>query len=824
MTRPHLNFLCVLSLFFLASSSARIAAQTKKQLQIQRLKTPPKIDGNLNDSIWKIAPSTEGFTQFEPNAGIKDSTSTRTVVQMSYDDKAIYLAAYLYDDPNLMMNQITARDDFGQTDFFTLILNPNNDAQNDTQFIVFSSGVQADATFTPSNGRDLGWNAVWDSAVKKQKDGWSLEMKIPYRALRFANREVQTWGIQFQRFFRRYRSSYAWNPIDVTKGNFGLYHGELLGLQNIEPPTRLAFYPFTTGILNSFDGETQTDLRLGLDVKYGITENFTLDLTLIPDFSQAGFDNLELNLGPFELTFAEQRQFFTEGVDLFNKGDMFFSRRVGGAPSGSVELLPDEEISNFPETVDVINAAKVSGRTKKGLGVGFFNAVTEKTFATVRDTITESTRVELVEPLTNYNILVIDQQFNQNSAISVVNTNVTRNGNFRDANVTAIEADITNKRNTYNIFGRARLSSLNLADGTTTGFNTLFVARKIHGNYRYSFDHTYADTKFDINDLGLIFRNNFNNFGVDFGYQTFKPTKYFNDFNWNTFINYRRLADPSTFTRFNFGGNVNFQTKETLHNFGGRMFFEPGKQFDYFEPREDGRFFIYENRWNTRLYLSTNYNNTFAIDLNFEGEAIFESNRNTTDYNFQLRPRVRFNDNFFMVYTFNYQDILRDRGYANNSNNLTDEIVFGQRDQLIMINSLRGTYSFNPFHSMSLNFRNYWSTVTYDKNPYFLLENGRLEKSANTFDELGLESSDINFSTWNIDLNYTWQFAPGSFLTALYRNQLFNNDRESMRSYGDSLSTLFEQPSLHFFSLRLQYFIDYNQIKELFRSSNKSNT
>ena len=824
MTRSHLNFLCVLSLFFLASSSVRIVAQNKKQLQIQRLKTPPKIDGNLNDSIWIIAPRTEGFTQFEPNAGIKDSPSTRTVVQMSYDDKAIYLAAYLYHDPNLMMNQITARDDFGQTDFFTLILNPNNDAQNDTQFIVFSSGVQADATFTPSNGRDLGWNAVWDSAVKKQKDGWSLEMKIPYRALRFANREVQTWGIQFQRFFRRYRSSYAWNPIDVTKGNFGLYHGELSGLQNIEPPTRLAFYPFTTGILNSFDGETQTDLRLGLDVKYGITENFTLDMTLIPDFSQAGFDNLELNLGPFELTFAEQRQFFTEGVDLFNKGDMFFSRRVGGAPSGSVELLQNEEVNNFPETVDVINAAKVSGRTKKGLGVGFFNAVTEKTFASIRDTISEATRVELVEPLTNYNILVIDQQFNQNSAISIVNTNVTRNGNFRDANVTAIEADITNKRNTYNIFGRARLSNLNLADGTTTGFNTSFVARKIHGNYRYSFDHTYADTKFDINDLGLIFRNNFNNFGVDFGYQTFKPTKYFNDFNWNTFINYRRLADPSAFTRFNFGGNVNFQTKETLHNFGGRMFFEPGKQFDYFEPREDGRFFIYENRWNTRLYLSTNYNNTFAIDLNFEGEAIFESDRNTRDYNFEIRPRVRFNDNFFMVYTFNYQDILGDRGYANNSNNLNNEIVFGQRDQLIMINSLRGTYSFNPFHSLSLNFRNYWSTVTYDDNPYFLLENGRLEKSTNTFDELGLESSDINFSTWNIDLNYTWQFAPGSFLTALYRNQLFNNDRESMRSYGDSLSTLFEQPSLHFFSLRLQYFIDYNQIKELLKSGNKSNT
>ena len=817
------NYLLI-SIVFIFCFSVQVSAQKKKQINILRIEKAPKIDGNLNDSIWDIAEKTSGFTQFEPNAGVPDSLPIQTTVQMAYDNKAIYLAAYLNDDPNVMMNQITSRDDFGQTDFFTLILNPNNDAQNDTQFIVFSSGVQADATFTPSNGRDLGWNAVWESAVKKHLDGWSLEMMIPYRALRFENRDVQTWGIQFQRFFRRYRSSYSWNPIDVTKGNFGLYHGEVLGLENIKPPTRLAFYPFTTGILSSFDGDTETDLRLGLDVKYGITENFTLDMTLIPDFSQAGFDNLELNLGPFELTFAEQRQFFTEGVDLFNKGDMFFSRRVGGPPSGRVDLQQNEELANFPETVDVINAAKVSGRTQKGLGIGFFNAVTEKTFARVRDTITQTTREALVEPLTNYNILVVDQQFNQNSSISLVNTNVTRNGNFRDANVTAIEADITNKRNTYNLFGRARLSQLNLVNSTSTGFNTSFVARKIHGNYRYSFDHTYADTEFDINDLGLIFRNNFNNFGVDFGYQTFKPTKNFNSFNWNTFINYRRLADPSVFTRFNFGGNINYQTKETLHNFGGRVFFEPGKQYDYFEPREDGRFFIYENRLNGRFYLSTNYNNTFAIDLNFEGEAIFESDRDTRDYNFEVRPRVRFNDHFFMVYAFEYQEILKDRGYANNSNTLDNKIVFGQRDQLIMINSLRSTYSFNPFHTVSLNFRNYWSTVTYDQNPYFLQQNGRLLQSSESFTQLGLESSDINFSTWNIDLNYTWQFAPGSFLTALYRNQLFNNDRESLRDYSATLETLFGQPALHFFSLRLQYFIDYNQIKDIFTKVENSNS
>ena len=213
-----------------------------------------------------------------------------------------------------------------------------------------------------------------------------------------------------------------------------------------------------------------------------------MDATLVPDFSQAGFDNLELNLGPFEQTFSEQRQFFTEGVDLFNKGQLFFSRRVGSSPSGEVVLNENEEIKDFPNSVKVINALKVSGRTKNGLGIGVFNAITEKTYATIRDTISGEIREKVVEPLANYNVLVIDQQFNKNSSVSLINTNVTRDGEFRDANVTGLILDITNKRNTYKIYGDVKMSHLNLIDGNSNGYSTFFRAGKSHGNFRYNFD------------------------------------------------------------------------------------------------------------------------------------------------------------------------------------------------------------------------------------------------------------------------------------------------------------------------------------------------
>ncbi|NOY48278.1 MAG: carbohydrate binding family 9 domain-containing protein, partial [Chlorobi bacterium] len=415
--------------------SSTIFSQEKKTLTIQKTTIAPKIDGVLDDEAWINADEAKDFTQFRPTMGIPEKAHQKTIVKMTYDDNAIYIAAYLHDKPEDIQRQFTNRDNFGQSDFFAVIINSNNDAQNDIEFIVLSSGTQADAVSSPENGRDFGWNAVWDSALKIVDDGWIVEMKIPYSALRFSNQEDATWGLQFQREFRTDRSRYSWNPIDRTKGNVGIYHGELKGLKNIKPPVRLSLYPFASTVISSFDGETTDEYKLGLDIKYGLSENFTLDATLIPDFSQAGFDNLTLNLGPFEQTFSEQRQFFKEGVDLFNKGNLFFSRRVGSAPTGSVTLEDNEIVTDFPREVKTLNAMKVSGRTKKGLGIGFFNAITAKTEANIKNTITEQTRKEVVEPIANYNIIVIDQQFNQNSSVSIVNTNVTRDGSFRDANV-----------------------------------------------------------------------------------------------------------------------------------------------------------------------------------------------------------------------------------------------------------------------------------------------------------------------------------------------------------------------------------------------------
>ncbi|WP_299886520.1 DUF5916 domain-containing protein [uncultured Lacinutrix sp.] len=809
-----------------------IFAQDKKTYNINRTDTPPKIDGILDDAVWETAQLATDFIQFRPTVGKTAPENKRTEVKMTYDDSGIYIAARLYDLKEDMMRQFTQRDNFGQSDFFAAVFNPNNDAQNNTEFFVFSSGTQADAVQN-SSGEDFGWNAVWESATKTLDDSWIVEMKIPYRALRFTQQENPTWGIQFHRHYRNTREQSTWNAFDVTSGaQIGFYNAELKGLKNLKPPTRLNFYPFASAVFDDFDGEFNKDLNVGLDIKYGITENFTLDATLIPDFSQAGFDNVELNLGPFEQQFSEQRQFFTEGLDLFRKGNLFFSRRIGSAPIGRPNLEENEVLDeDFPLKTNLLNAIKISGRTKGGLGIGFFNAITEKTKVRIKKTEIEddpnttqneevfSFRDEIVEPIANYNILVVDQQFNKNSSVSLINTNVTRNGSgFRDANVTGLIANLANKSNTYSLNAQAKMSNVNLTNGIETGLSGSAFFGKTSGQYRFSADYSFADTKYDINDMGIQFRNNFSNYGADVSYRIFEPTEKHNNFSINAWFNYRQLFEPNTYTGKNFGARVFAVGKESLMAYGGNFNVQPGKQFDYFGPRVAGRYFISEDWLNMRAFLSSNYNKTFALDANIGYETLFENGRNYESVFFGLEPRVKVNEKFIVVYEFQWDQELRERGWVDF---IDDDIIYGQRDQITIENSVSANYNFNPFHGLTLSFRNYWSAVQYENNLFALGENGRLNRDDNYTKE-DIADPDVNFSSWNLNLTYSWQFAPGSFLTAQYRNRIANFNNNGAQSFNSSLDELFSNPKGNTVSLKMVYFIDYNNIKNVFQGKSKT--
>ena len=374
-------FLRLICLALLVLVCGSLFSQGKLLQAIKLSNTSPQIDGNLDDLAWKNVQVVAGFIQNFPSFG--SSASQKTEVKIVYDNSAIYIGAYLYDDPRLIRNQITARDEeqSKDLDYFSVFLDTYNDHQNGFQFLVTSSNVQTDARLSPSVVTGFGeygdktWDAVWDSKVSIKKDGWVVEMKIPYISLRFAKKEAQDWGIQLMRSVRRNNETSFWNPVDPNVNGFVNQFGLLKNLVDIQPPLRLSFSPYvSTGIRNTpeNDGYRTEWLRSGgMDVKYGINESFTLDATLIPDFGQVVSDNVVNNLTPYEVKFEEYRPFFTEGTDIFNKSGLFYSRRIGATPSGYTDVNnmanddPNIEIIKNPGRRQLYNGIKFSGRTPK---------------------------------------------------------------------------------------------------------------------------------------------------------------------------------------------------------------------------------------------------------------------------------------------------------------------------------------------------------------------------------------------------------------------------------------------------------------------------
>lgn len=804
------------SLLFLLCTVISVTAQTtKKELQAFRIQEAPVIDGKLDDNAWKDAAIAKDFVMFRPGDGDPEPDNQKTEVKILYDNQAIYVGAYLYDaEPDKIMRQLSERDNLGTSDFFAIGISPNNDGQNEYEFFVSAGATQLDAQVSPANGEDFSWSEVWFSEISFDDKGWYVEMKIPYAALRFADGKDMTWGLNMHRRIESSREQYVWNYIDKSTGRPSQYAGLLTGLKNIDPPTRLSFAPFASFILDNYDGNSDTNLNFGMDLKYGITDNFTLFATLVPDFSQAGFDNVVLNLGPFEQVFSEQRQFFIEGADLLDKGNLFFSRRIGNSPvgRGSLEdIYDEEEIIDNPDEVKVLNALKVTGRSKKGLGVAVLNAITENTYATVKDTLTGETAKIKTEPLTNYNVFVIDQEFNKNSFISLVNTNVLREGDFRDANVSSLVFSVSNKGNSYRLSGDGSMSNISETGTNTSGFASRLEFEKTTGQVRYSLRHRFADDQYDKNDLGFQRTNNYNDFRGNLSYRIFEPTKHFNFFRVSLFAGHFRRFDPGV-TTSNYAEIDVFATNLKQLSFGVEIGTNIGEVVDFFEPRTEGRFWKRNGQYRSEFYFSSDFRKRLGMEISLSNRARY----GTDEYSYELGlgPRFRVNDKLEFGYGFTLDQSFNQPGYVDTLDD--DTIIYGVRQNNQIENSFSSKYNFNDKSSISLSFRHYWSTVAYQEQFYQLEEDGYL--SPNPYDE----NKDLNFNSWNLDLRYVWQFTRGSELVALYRNSIQSEDDRSDLSFGKNLEDLLEQPHGHLLSIKLIYFLDYNNVKRWIKKDQSS--
>ena len=626
-------------------------ATAKKFYQTRALTgEAPTIDGDLADPAWEQVAWADDFYQFEPDNG--KPAAERTAFRILYDDKFLYVAVRCeVADPMDLENRLGRRDDF-PGDFIEVNIDSYFDQRTAFSFSVSASGTRGDE-FVSNDGNswDDSWNPIWYGKSKIEDWGYGVEMKIPLSQLRYADAEVQTWGLQVnRRVFQRDQLD-CWAFVPQGYNGWVSRFAELRGIEGIRPQRQVELQPYLVAQTerypavdeNPFLDGVDDGLNAGLDGKFGVTSDLVLDFTINPDFGQVEADPSAVRLDGFQNFFREQRPFFVENRNLFDQqltnsiasnvagefgGDLlFYSRRIGGSPHGFVRSDPQGRFfATQPDNTTILGAAKFSGKTPNGLAVGILESVTQQEFARIQSPDGDDRVV--VEPLTNYAVAKVTQDFNggisnvggiltgvnrrldgtgmadqlHESAYSggaeIIHRWQERTWEFRSqlmfSHVTGTRAAITQtQRNFEHLFGRPDADHLEVDTTLTalTGHSGEAALAYFGNRWRSQASLVWRSPKFEVNDIG--FMNNADLIAPNWwlGYRWNNPTKVTRTASWN--LNYVGQFDFSGAARnhsfntnayaqfHNFwwvSGNIGVNTLDISNNalFGGPALRKPG--------------------------------------------------------------------------------------------------------------------------------------------------------------------------------------------------------------------------------------------------------
>lgn len=786
-----------------------------KSIQTAYLQELPEIDGMADPGVWTMLPLASDFIQYAPYNGTRPSFSTE--IRFGYTKSGLYVGAFMHDPaPDSILTELGMRDQVDElnTDYLSIDILPYNDGLTMFEFKITPTGIQSDKKYT-STGRESSWDAVWQSATAISDSGWLAEIFIPYSALRFPKTEVQTWGINMWRRLARRKEMSTWSWVPNNTHEIFRYYGTLVGLDGVKPPLRLSLAPYVGGYLEKRPGEEGWDsfIRGGMDLKYGISQAFTLDMELVPDFGQVQSDDIILNLSPFEIRYEERRQFFTEGTELFDKCDIFYSRRVGALPKGydnvNDSLRPYEKVTKNPDLTQVINATKISGRNRNGLGIGVFNGMTTNTWANAQDTLSGASRRISTQPFTNYNVLVLDQNLKNQSYITLINTNYWTPDWKYNGNVTGTETKLLNKNNSLAFKGLLNVSQIYAReDEPAFGYTSRLNIYKPGGKWRYDLSSQILDNKYYPNDMGYLDRNNeVRNVGI-ISYNITYPV-------WKI-LNSRTAFEAKYYTRYKpydmMYIDVEINNSTTFRNFWeyyAEIAYRPSGKYDYYEPRVDGWYFYLPPSWDGGLEVSTDSRKKLAAagEIGF----FYHPENKRGEYWLNLQPRYRISDRLTLGLSSEYSNKDKDYGWVKTHYDEPQNpiIYFGQRDVLALENVLETRYIFTTDISLNLRARHYWSRVEYSTF-YILQKNGKLLPVDYN------QNEDIDFNAFNLDLQFLWFFAPGSQMSLVWKNNIITLGDTPSENYFGAFDQTLDAPQTNSLSLRVLYYLDYAYIKRAF--------
>ncbi|MCF8223634.1 MAG: DUF5916 domain-containing protein [Bacteroidales bacterium] len=846
----------------------------KKYYEAVRIENAPSVDGNLDDEAWLSNHWEGGLVQHEPYEG--RSPSQPTEFKICFDDVNLYVAVKAFDSsPDSITNRMSRRDN-GDGDMVFILLDSYHDLRTGFVFGVSSAGVRFDMIMSnDGQNEDPTWDPIWQAKSKVHEWGWAAEMKIPFTQLRFQKNSDEVWGMILARQIFRHAEMSFWP--EIPRDAPGVVHmaGELGGLEGVEPRKQFDIMPYGVAAYETYEPEegnpfrTGSDPRFkaGLDAKIGVTNNLTLDLTIFPDFGQVEADPSQVNLTAFETYFEEKRPFFIEGSSItsFNVGlgdgevgndNLFYSRRIGRRPHG-YPSLESGEYADIPTFTNILGAAKLTGKTKNGLSIGFLESVTAEVRARVDSAGQRST--DVIEPLTNYSLARVQKDFNKGNTIlggAVTSTirmlddtgmeylhkNATTGGidftqYFKDRNYmisTSIymshvegstDAISRTQRSSARYFQRPDADHLEYDDTRTslTGHGGKLQAGKIGGKWNFLLMSNWKSPGLEINDMGYqreadrLLNVLWTGYNFTEPFSIFRSLRLNNDvyivndfggtlqgigYEWNVNANFKNFWNGGT------GGGFGFLNLQSTMLRGGPAMRMP-------------------NSWRYRMYINTDSRKKVSFNAGTFINGMAEGVSLNANYNMgiTIRPintlRISLSPGF-SVRNDQFQYVSR------RNMNDEDRYIFAEIDQKVLNMSLRINYNITPDLTIQYWGQPFIATGKYSnfkmitdpvademEDRYSLYQGNQIELSDGYYmiDEdtdsnfdYGFSNPDFNFDEWLSNLVVRWEFMPGSTAYLVWSQTRSYSSQIGEFAIADNLENLFtEQKANNVFLVKISY-------------------
>jgi hypothetical protein len=716
----------------------------KRTYQTSFAKPAPVIDGLMNDKSWDNVAWSTGFIQSQPVEN--KPPSQETSFKVMYDDDNIYFFIRAWDSEPEKISRIISRRDNSAGDRVDINIDSYFDKQTSFSFTAMASGAKGDQVISQDgNSFDDTWNPIWYLETSIDDKGWCAEIKIPLSQLRFGKKENQIWGLEITREIYRLQERSFWQFI--PKGSPGYVHlfGELHGIKNLKPKRQIELMPYSVGRIersekiegDPFNTGKAGKISAGLDGKVGISNNFTLDFTINPDFGQVEADPSEVNLTAFESYFSERRPFFVEGKNIFQfepnqtnvphnmfMDNLFYSRRIGRYPHNYPDVGENEYVK-MPESTTILGAIKISGKTKEGLSVGILESVTQEEHAVIENE--GSKRKETVEPLTNYFLGRVQKDFNKGETVvggifTAVNRDIDTSL-FDYLHKSAYTAGIDFQRNwkerTWYVAGNAEFSNVkgkpeaiintqkssaryfqrpdskyHSVDSTLTSLagygGTVKLGKSSEKRLQFETSMTLRSPGLEFNDIGYMRYSDVIHQGIWVGYNIRNPFAIFNRFNlngnhwmyWNFSGDFLSSNANVNFwsefkNRWQFNGQFNRRSENISTDLlrGGPSFIQPGSQ-------------------NFSLYLSTDQSKKISFGLgNFHASGDSKSN---LSHDYWASMNVRPSNSILFSIEPEYSIQNQALQFVNIMGTDDPVYFFGELNQETMAVTFRVNYTLNP--------------------------------------------------------------------------------------------------------------------------------